>query len=260
MDKASRGLKILDMLQEKGSVNVVELSELFDTSEMTIRRDLNVLTKKYNIVRTHGGASMPQNGAPIIKTETFVEEKILHKEKKEIIAQKAAEYIEYRHRVFIDPGSTARLVTKYLKNENKNIIVTNSMCVAEACMEYDAMSVIMLGGQILPGSRCTIGDLAEEQLKSYRLDSAFVGAAAIGIDGKVYDGYSPEAWYKKMIFDVVEKVYLLVDSTKFNNYDLSAYAKLNQFEAVITDCGVDKKTIEFFENNNMKLIIAKPNK
>ena len=257
MDKASRGLKILDMLQENGRVNVTELSELFDTSEMTIRRDLNILAKKYNIVRTHGGATMPQNGSPIIKTETFVEEKISHRDQKDVIAKKAAELIEFRQRVFIDPGSTARLVTKYLNNENKNIIVTNSMSVAEACMEYDAMSVIILGGQILPGSRCTVGSSAEEQLAGYRLDSAFVGAAAIGIDGKVYDGYSPEAWYKKMIFDVVDKVYLLADSTKFNTYDLSAYANLKQFEAVITDDGIDKKMIEYFEKNKIRLIIVK---
>ena len=257
MDKATRGLKILDMLQDQGRVEVTELAKLFDTSEMTIRRDLNTLSKKYNIIRTHGGAAIPKNGSPIIKTETFVEEKISNRDKKDVIAKKAAEFIEYRQRIFIDPGSTARLVAKYLNNENKNVVVTNSITIAAACLDYEEVSVVMLGGQILPGSRCTMGVSAEEQLKSYRLDAAFIGAAAIGIDGKAYDGYSLEAWYKKTIFDIANKVYLLVDSSKFNKYDLTAYAHLNQFAGIITDDGIDSKTLAHFEKKGTHIIIAK---
>lgn len=256
MDKASRGLKILDMLQENGKVEVTELAKIFETSEMTIRRDLNTLAKKYNISRTHGGATMPQNGAPIIKTETFVEEKISNREQKDIIAKKAASFIEFRQRIFIDPGSTARLVTKYLRNENRNIVVTNSIAVVDACLEYDSVSVIMLGGELLPGSRCVMGNSAEEQLRNYRLDIAFIGASAVGTDGKAYDGYSPEAWHKKMIFEVANEVYLLVDSSKFNTYDLTAYARLNQFAGIITDKGIDEKTVAFLKKRNVKLIIA----
>lgn len=257
MDKASRGLKILDMLQDRGCVEVTELAKLFNTSEMTIRRDLNTLAQKYNIVRTHGGAAIPQNGSPIIKTETFVEEKISHKEMKNIIAKKAAEFIKFNQRIFIDPGSTARLVTKYLQNENKNVVVTNSIMVAEACMEYNDISIIMLGGQMLPGSRCTMGISAEQQLAGYRLDAAFIGAAAVGVDFKAYDGYSLEAWYKKMIFDITDNVYLLVDSTKFNKYDLIAYSQLNKFAGIITDDGIDDKTISYFKKRGINLIVAK---
>ena len=243
MDKASRGLKILELIQKNGQVEVTELAKIFNTSEMTIRRDLNALSKTYNVTRTHGGASTPQNGAPIIKAETFVEEKILNKEKKDLIAKKAASLIEPRQRIFIDPGSTARLVTKYLQNEKKNIVVTNSVAVVDSCLQYDGISVILLGGMILPGSRCV-------------MDAAFIGASAVGNDGKAYDGYSPEAWFKKMIFDVAEKVYLLVDSTKFNTYDLTAYAHLQQFAGIITDRGIDEKTKAILKKRNLNLIIA----
>lgn len=256
MDKASRGLKILDMLQKNGQVEVSELAKTFETSEMTIRRDLNALVKKYNVSRTHGGACLPQNGAPIIKTETFVEEKILNREKKDIIAKKAASFIEFRQRIFIDPGSTVRLITKYLDNSNKNIVITNSIGVVDSCLEYDSVSVIMLGGVILPGFRCVVGTTAEEQLRNYSLDTAFIGASAVGTDGKVYDGYSPEAWYKKMIFDVANKVYLLVDSSKFNTYDLTEYAHLKQFTGIITDNEIDEKTVAFLKKRDVNLIIA----
>ncbi len=256
MDKASRGLKILDLIQQNGQVEVTELAKLFHISEMTIRRDLNMLAKKYNVLRTYGGATMPQNGAPIIKPETFVEERISNKEQKDIIARKAASFIGFRQRIFIDPGSTARLVTRYLNNENKNIVVTNSIAVVDSCLKYDSISVIMLGGEILPVSLCVMGNTAEEQIKSYHFDIAFIGASAIGADGKVYDGYSPEAWYKKMIFELANKVYLLADSSKFNTYDLTAYAHLNQFAGVITDKGIDDRTKMFLNKYKIDLIIA----
>jgi len=199
---------------------------------------------------------MPLNGAPIIKTETFVEEKISNREQKDAIAKKASSFIEFRQRIFIDPGSTTRLIAKYLRNENKNIVVTNSIAVVDACQEFESVSVIMLGGEILPISRCVMGTAAEEQLRNYRVDIAFIGASAIGIDGKAYDGYSPEAWFKKMIFEVANRVYLLADSSKFNTYDLTAYARLDQFAGIITDKGIDEKTRAFLKKRNIKLIIA----
>ena len=35
--------KILSLLEEQGSVKVIELMQLFDASESTVRRDLNAL-------------------------------------------------------------------------------------------------------------------------------------------------------------------------------------------------------------------------
>ncbi|MCR4955448.1 MAG: DeoR/GlpR family DNA-binding transcription regulator, partial [Lachnospiraceae bacterium] len=249
-------IKILEMLQNKGEVEVSELATLFETSEMTIRRDLNELVKKYNITRTHGGAMMPQHGTPIIKPETFEPEKISNKEKKDVIARKAASFIDARQRIFVDAGSTTRRLVSYLDNEHKNIIVTNSITVIDACMKYENLSVIMLGGEIQRISRCSMGDLAEEQLRNYQLDVAFLGAAAVGADGNVYDGYSPEARFKKTVFEVAQKVYLMVDSTKFNTYDLTAFASLEQFAGVITDSGIDEETIKFLRGNNVEVIIA----
>lgn len=44
------------MVETKGSVTVQELTEYFQASESTIRRDLNVLDKKGTLVKVFGGA------------------------------------------------------------------------------------------------------------------------------------------------------------------------------------------------------------
>lgn len=257
MDKSSRRLKILDILQSNGSVDVNELAQKFQSSEMTIRRDLNDLAKQYNVIRTHGGAVTKERDTKIIKSISFYDDKITNKEAKSKIAQTAASFIQPRQRIFIDAGSTTRGIVHYLNNELKTIVVSNSIEVVESCMHYENISVIMLGGEMLRISRCSFGKNTEHQLLEYQFDVAFLGAAAIGTDGKVYDGYSPEASFKNKIFDVTKKVYLLVDSSKFNTYDLIDFADLNQFYGLITDTNVNAETELLLKRKNVKLIIAK---
>ncbi len=256
MDKSARCLEILDLLQIEGKVDVSDLAARFNTSEMTIRRDLNKLAKDYNVTRTYGGAILPQNGIPIIKPGTFDDERITNKEAKARIAQKAASLIQFRQRIFIDAGSTTRGISNYLQNELKTVVVSNCIGVVEACLQYEDISVIMLGGEMIRISRCSSGKNAELQLLGYQFDIAFIGAGAIGADGKIYDGYSPEARFKRKIFDVSKEVYLLVDSTKMNTYDLIDFADLSQVSGVITDVEVEEEMAALLKRKNVKLIIA----
>ena len=103
MNSRTRCFEILNILQQQHEVKVSDLAQQFNTSEMTIRRDLNFLTRQYNITRTHGGATLQQDS--VVRTISFDEDKITHKEAKELIARKAAELIESRQRIFIDAGS-----------------------------------------------------------------------------------------------------------------------------------------------------------
>ena len=188
--------------------------------------------------------------------ETFDEEHISNKEEKIKIAKKAASLVQFRQRIFVDAGSTTRGVVKYLKNENRNIVVANSIAVINACLEFDNVSSIMLGGEMIRVSRCSSGNVAEQQLLNYQLDIAFIGAAAIGSDGKIYDGYSPEARFKNRVFEVSNEVYLLVDSSKFNTYDLNDFARLEQITGVITDAKIDEESKKLLYEHQVKIIIA----
>jgi len=114
----------------------------------------------------------------------------------------------------------------------------------------------MLGGEIIGISKCTTGEITEEQLRKYQLDIAFLGAAAIGSDGFLYDGYSPEARFKKAVFDVAKETYLLADSTKFNTYDLNCFGSLSQIKAVITDSGITEEGLTLLKKHKVEVIIA----
>lgn len=105
-------------------------------------------------------------------------------------------------------------------------------------------------------TNCTSGPVAEEQLKNYQLDTAFIGAAAIGSDGKLYDGYSPEARLKGTLFSVAKKIYVLADSSKMNTYNLNEFGSLSQIDGLITDSGIDEEAMILMKRHRVNVIIA----
>ena len=254
MNKSERCLTILDMLQKRHKVEVNELAKEFGISEMTIRRDLNFLAEQYNITRTHGGALMANQ--PVVRMISFDESRISNKEAKERIAAKAASLIKNGQRIFIDAGSTTRIVLNYMSEDVRAVVVTNHLKVAEHALGFNNLSVIMLGGEMIRITNCSSGPVAEEQIKKYQLDTAFLGAAAIGTDGRLYDGYSPEARFKSSIFSVAKKIYLLTDSSKFNTYDLNGFASLSQVDGIITDSEIDEEGMNLLRKYNINVIIA----
>ena len=254
MKKSERCLAILDILQKQHKVSVSDLSEQFGISEMTVRRDLNSLAQQYNISRTHGGAEL--GNQPVVRMISFDEARIAHKESKEKIAALAATMIQNGQRIFVDAGSTTRIILDYLKEDARAVVVTHHLKVAEHALQFENLSVIMLGGDVIRITNCCSGPVAEEQLKKYQLDIAFIGAAAIGSDGKLYDGYSPEARLKSSIFSVAKKVYVMVDSSKMNTYDLNEFGSLSQVDGLITDSGLDEEAQLLLKRHRVNVIIA----
>ena len=238
MNKNERYSEIIELLQRNHRVDVNELAARFRTSQMTIRRDLNVLSKEYNIIRTHGGAMIGDQ--PVVRVISFDEEKIPHQEEKHAIARKAAGMIRSGQRIYLDSGSTTRIVLDYLEKDTRAVIVCNHLGVAQQALSFPNLSVVILGGEMIRLSNCSSGPITEEQIQKYTLDAAFIGAAAIAPDGSLYDGFSPEARFKSHIFDVSRHVCLMADSSKINTYALSQYGHLSQVDTVITDRGIDR--------------------
>lgn len=193
---------------------------------------------------------------PVVRMISFDESRISHREDKDRIAAMGASLIRSGQRIFIDAGSTTRIILNHLDEEMRAVIVTNHLKVADYALQFHNLSVIMLGGEMIRITNCSSGTVAEEQIRKYQLDIAFLGAAAIGTDGRLYDGYSPEARFKSSIFSVAKRIYILADSSKFNTYDLNEFASLSQVDAVITDSGLDEEGRNLLKRYNVKVMIA----
>ena len=104
---------ILNLLSEKGSITVTELKDILNTSESTIRRDLNTLDEQGRLTKVFGGAVEKING--VSTTELSVSQKAdVNTEEKKKIAMYAARLVVPNDFIYIDAGTTTEYLIDYL--------------------------------------------------------------------------------------------------------------------------------------------------
>ena len=103
MLKTERKQLILEELHQHHVVSLEKLVSLLETSESTVRRDLDELEAENKLRRVHGGAELPR---PLQEEETIQEKSVKNLQEKKLLAQKAASLIKEQDVIFIDAGTT----------------------------------------------------------------------------------------------------------------------------------------------------------
>ena len=120
---------ISNLVNEKGEVSVDELSAKFETSEVTIRKDLASLEKNGQLLRRYGGAiSLPKE---VVNEELGPQVST----RKISLAKAAADLIRDHNRIVIDSGSTTGALIQQLNSKRGLVVMTNSLHVANALNE-----------------------------------------------------------------------------------------------------------------------------
>ncbi len=248
MLRDNRRQQIYELLQKSGEVQTTELCQLFQVSDMTIRRDLQSLEQERKIIRTHGGALLPAEKIP---QKSNGEETV-----KEKIAKKGLGLLQGLQKIFIDSGTTTSYLAANLPEGKESVVVTNNLRIVQEVSANPSASVLIIGGAMRKETLSCYGTQAEEQIRRYRVDVAFLGAAAIGQDGYIYDGYPPEEGVKKSIIQSAARTYVLVDSSKFGHYGLITYSHVNGVEGIITDSGINPEILKRLREMGANVIIA----
>ncbi|MCO8168859.1 DeoR family transcriptional regulator [Pseudomonas sp. 21LCFQ02] len=167
--------QILALLNEQGEVTVDDLAKRFETSEVTIRKDLTALESNGLLLRRYGGAvTLPQ--------ELITDESQPVSRYKQAIARAAAECIREHARIVVDSGSTTAALIGELGAKPGLVVMTNSLNVARALTELEQEPVVLMtGGTWDPHSESFQGQVAEQVLRSYDFDQLFIGADGIDL-------------------------------------------------------------------------------
>ncbi len=254
MLKDTRLKKIYELLQRDGSVEINTLCRMFNVTDMTVRRDLDNLAGKYDIIRTHGGAMLAE-GSRI--SEPPYEKRIARNEDlKTIIAVKALSLLKQGSKLFIDSGTTTYNVAKHMQYEDRFTVVTNGLNIANELMAREFVSVLLIGGDLERNTRSTRGALAVEQMHHFKVDIAFLGLNAIGEDGYLYVGNTSETGMKKSVMEAAAKTYVLADSSKFGKFSLISYAHARDVTGIITDSNLDKDIHKKLTELGANIIVA----
>lgn len=255
MNEHERRLKIWQLMQEKGSVFVNDLSEHFCISKVTIRSDLEQLEKKGLGQRFRGGLTLNSNSIVSVSVDDIISDKETDKEKnKKAIAKKALSYIKDYDNIILGSGTTNLVLAEVIAKsglKGLTIITNNLMAIQSLCQNKD-ISLIVLGGKFTHGNSSTYGVEAEKSVEGMKVDIMFTGADGVDETGvtSMHEGFSLSATLSKYS----NKVVVITESFKLGRRKHSKVLPLNAIDVIITNkdniTGIDDvimNKIEFAE-------------
>lgn len=228
---------ILELINRQGSAKLGELCELLNTSESTIRRDLNILAEKRLLTKVHGGAMAIDDN--FFRFEHDIEKKSgLFVEEKEAIAKYAALLIEDGDLVYIDAGTTTEKMIEHIPSKNVTF-VTNGFINAKKLAQL-GFKVLIPGGEIKPSTEAIVGADCVLSLQSYNFSKCFVGVNGISLTGGLSTPDKNEAIVKSTVIGHSKETYILADHSKFDTVTSIKFADLN-CGIILTDKAVDER-------------------
>lgn len=251
-----RRKKVLEMVQELGSVSVSELSVHFRVSEETIRRDLQLLEKDSLLSRAYGGAYL---GGTVGQDVPFSLRKDTCKKEKELIALSAKSMVQSGDTIFLCPSTTSLMIAQAIKNIKNITIITNALFIAATLSDCDYNRVICVGGELEKKRQTFSGCSALETLNSFYADKAFVSCTGVSMEGGLTDSSEMQGRIRRIMLKHAQKRILIADHTKFGKTTLSSIAPLSDINCIICDRGLSKNWMDLFKKQNITFIDSSQN-
>lgn len=239
MNTQERHKIIMQEINRKNSITVIEIAELIQTSESTIRRDLLELDRQGKLHRVHGGASA------IHRLNTSVEDDVdtrfvAHIEAKDDIARYAADLIEENDFVFIDAGTTTLRMLEHLSQKDA-IYVTNGLLQAQFLIKK-GYKVQILGGEIRNLTGAIVGSRAITSLSQLNFTKGFFGTNGADYEFGFTTPDTEEAAIKEIALHHCLMAYVLCDDSKFNKVTPIRFGDIE--DAIIVTNRCDEMSIK----------------
>ena len=224
--------KIMDIVDRKKTVTVLELVKALKISESTVRRDLVSLDKLGKLIRVHGGAT-----ALDLQYDTFDEDiqqrGSFNMEQKHTIGRYAAKLILPGDFVYLDSGTTVETMATYITEKNASY-VTNSVRQAKALSKHN-IPVTIIGGTFKAITEAIIGSEAVEALQKFHFTKGFFGVNGISEVAHFSTPESSEASVKRSALLHCKESYILADSSKFDKISAVTFGQLENSTIITTD-------------------------
>ncbi|OOE33659.1 MULTISPECIES: DeoR/GlpR family DNA-binding transcription regulator [Salinivibrio] len=240
---------IVTLLTEQGQVSVDALSQRFETSEVTIRKDLAELEKNGLLLRRYGGAvPVPQ--------EMVSEHAVKVSKKKQSIADAAAARIRDHNRIVVDSGTTTAALIPLLDKKRGLVVMTNSLQVANAIRELEhEPTLLMTGGTWDTHSESFQGQVAEQTLRAYDFDQLFVGADGIDV-ARGTTTFNEMTGLTRVMAEVAREVVVMIESEKIGRRIPNLELAWSSIDTLITDSLLDDDLKHAIEQTGTDVICA----
>ena len=248
-----RKQKISELLKEKDTVKVSELSHILNVSEVTIRSYLADMEKKGLLSRIHGGAvssykpyySMNLNQ----RLETNQGEKVE-------IADKIASMIEPDDTIMLNSGTTTLITFRKIPKSYNLNIVTNSIAIALEASNNPNYNVVLVGGSVNTKYQFTYGEDALSQLENYHATKCILSVDGISLGAGLSLYYSNEASLARKMIECSDKLIVTADGTKLGRYAFAKITDVKEGDVLVTNYTENREEAEKITAAGVTLIEA----
>lgn len=233
-----RYAKILSIIESTGSATVAQLMEALNTSESTIRRDLNAMDANGLLTKVHGGAIL-KNVSYSTKDDDVCKRKEMNRDDKIRIAKYAAELIDNKDFVYLDAGTTTELMIEFITAKNA-VFVTNAISHAKKLAER-GFTVYLLGGEFKAVTEAIVGEEAVITLEKYNFTKGFLGTNGINKKKGFSTPEVKEAMVKRKAMENCKECFVLSDVSKMDQISSVSFADFDDAKVITT--GLDKNSL-----------------
>ncbi|UUV28997.1 DeoR/GlpR family DNA-binding transcription regulator [Amycolatopsis roodepoortensis] len=246
---------ILEEARRTGAVRVSDLVVRLGVSDMTVRRDLDVLAGRGLVEKVYGGATS------VVGKSTdepgFEAKSVRQRAQKEAIAALAAGLVRPGTAIGVSAGTTTWTLARALDGIPGLTIVTNSIQVADVLRGANQpdRTVVLTGGVRTP-SDALVGPVAVQSLRSLHLDVVFLGVHGMA-DGPGFTTPNlTESETDRALVEAGRKLVVLADHTKWGIVGISTIAGLEEADVVVSDDGLSDQARETLTEQAGELMIA----
>jgi DeoR/GlpR family transcriptional regulator of sugar metabolism len=246
-----RRKQVLDLVKQRGFISLADLAEQLETSESTVRRDLDYWHAQSQVKRIHGGAMFTGDGGGLPALEARAASQVSEKRR---IAQTAAARIRNGDAILLDGGTTTLEVARLLIDRPVQI-VTNSLPIANLFANSRETDLVMLGGYVYPTTGVAIGPLTIRMLEDVRVQQAILSVAGITARG-LFNSNPLLVETERAMMRCAEEVVVVADHTKVGRQALAFLCKLSVIDTLIIDHDLSPEQRQLLDQSDARLILA----
>ncbi|WP_050521992.1 DeoR/GlpR family DNA-binding transcription regulator [Pseudorhodobacter wandonensis] len=255
MHETERHRIILSAVQDRPMVTVIDLCNMTDASEATIRRDIATLHMQKRLRRVRGGAESVNPPQFVgLAGRPFSVNQAINTKQKQAIARAAVELCNDGDSIIINGGTTTFQMVHPLASRRLQVF-TNSFPIAEHLLKHSKNTITLSGGTIYREQNIILSPFENDVTRNVYARRMFMGAHGLGPIGLMESDPLLVQAEQKLIGQADELI-VLVDSTKFKNRSSLVLCPLGRIDTVITDEGIPDKAAAMLEAADVTLIVA----
>jgi DeoR family fructose operon transcriptional repressor len=223
-----RRRRLAELIQREGEIRLHAAAEVLGVSEMTARRDFEVLESMGVARRVHGGAVAVMPAEFSGRAERAAAAKL-------VIATKLLELLPEHGAFVFDASSTVAALAARLPDSDGAAVFTNGVDTFRTLLSSKHLSVHLLGGVYDRRTTNLVGPLTLRSLESLYFDVAVMSCAGLDVRSGATESTLEDAAVKARMLEAAKLKILAVDHSKLGLRARARLAPVQTFDVLVTE-------------------------